>query len=208
MGLFDIGRKHGNRFVEMLVGLAGGTRASIAFLEAALEHGRDDEVQKLRDASARVIEERRVLIDELHRTFITPIDREDIYNLSYCFEKMALYALTTLEEMRMLRVAPDQAIREMVVLVREQAESLEHAMEHLMRNPRVADEHAHAVHEREHRVEQIYRTAIHDLFARAGEPAALPGVFYRREVYRHISNMADRAVSAANVLGMVVMKLA
>ena len=29
-----------------------------------------------------------------------------------------------------------------------------------------------------------------------------------REVYRHISNMADRAVSAANVLGMVVMKIA
>jgi uncharacterized protein Yka (UPF0111/DUF47 family) len=30
----------------------------------------------------------------------------------------------------------------------------------------------------------------------------------RREVYRHISNMADRANDAADVIGMVVMKLA
>lgn len=43
---------------------------------------------------------------------------------------------------------------------------------------------------------------------RAGELVALPGVFYRREVYRHLSNMADRAVSAGDVLGTIVMKIA
>jgi uncharacterized protein Yka (UPF0111/DUF47 family) len=208
MGLFDNSHRQGNRFVGMLVALADATHGAITFLQEALDRDDGDGVERLRGLANRVIEQRRVLVDELHKTFITPIDREDIYNLSYCYEKMALYALSTLEEMRMLRVATDEPIREMVALVREQAESLEHAMEHLMRNPRVADDHAHAVHEREHRVERLYRGAIHDLFARATDPATLPAVFYRREVYRHISNMSDRAVSAANVLGMIVMKLA
>ena len=80
--------------------------------------------------------------------------------------------------------------------------------ERLMKNPRVASDHANAVHERERTVERIYRAAIRDLFATASDAASLPAILYRREVYRHISNMSDRAVSAANVLGMVVMKLA
>ena len=57
-------------------------------------------------------------------------------------------------------------------------------------------------------MEREYRTAIKELFAGATDAAALPAIFYRREVYRHISNMSDRADSAANVFGMVVMKLA
>jgi uncharacterized protein Yka (UPF0111/DUF47 family) len=208
MGLFDTGRKHGNRFVDMLQSLATAMREAIALLEGALEGGDGDVIESLRAKTENITELRRVLTDELHKTFITPLDREDIYSVSYSFEKMALYALTTLEEMRLLRVAADEAIRGMVALVHEQAEELESAMQRLMQNPRVASDHANAVHERERRVELLYRKGIRDLFARANDVAALPELFYRREVYRHISNMSDRAVSAANVLGMVVMKLA
>jgi uncharacterized protein Yka (UPF0111/DUF47 family) len=208
MGLFDATRKQGNRFVDMLEGLATATRESIGLLEASIQGGDGAAVEALRDKTEQLIEQRRVLIDELHKTFITPLDREDIYNLSYCYEKMALYALTTLEEMTLLHVGPDDAIRAMVTLVHEQAEELENAMRRLMQNPRVASGHANAVHERERRVELAYRAAVRDLFAHATAAEALPDVFYRREVYRHISNMSDRAVSAANVLGMVVMKLA
>ena len=56
-------------------------------------------------------------------------------------------------------------------------------------------------------MERLYRTAIKDLFARRHGSGAAARLFYRREVYRHISNMSDRADSAANVFGMVMMKL-
>ncbi|MGE5616839.1 MAG: DUF47 domain-containing protein [Bacillota bacterium] len=208
MGLFDNGRKHGNRFVEMLVREAGATREAIGFLESALERADAEAIEHLRGLEQGAMELRRVLIDELHKTFITPLDREDIYNLSDRFEKMVVYALTTLEEMHMMRVSADDPIRGMVALVREEAEELEGAMKRLQENPRVACDHANAVLDRERRVERLYRGAIRDLFAEARSCEALPAIFYRREVYRHISNMSDRAVSAANVLGMVVMKLA
>jgi uncharacterized protein Yka (UPF0111/DUF47 family) len=96
----------------------------------------------------------------------------------------------------------------MVALVCEEAQELELAVQRLANNPRVAGDHARDVHERELAVERVYRNAIKQLFARATDVPGLPALFYRREVYRHISNMSDRADSASNVFGMVVMKLA
>lgn len=208
MGFLDDGLKESNKFIAMLVDQAARARGAIDCLEKSLEQAEPEAVEKLRALSHESTERRRVLIDELHETFVTPIDREDIYNLSQSYERMVMYALTTLEEMHLLQVAADEPIRRMVALVREQAEDLEAAMRRLAKNPRVADDHADHVHEKEREVERIYRAAIRDLFARAADLNGLPGILYRREVYRHISNMADRAVSAANVLGMVVMKIA
>lgn len=208
MGFFDVGLRDGNRFVAMLVDHARNAAAAIEYLETMLERASAEAVEQLRAMSRQSTEARSVLIDELHRTFVTPLDREDIYNLSESFEKMAIYACTTLEEMHLLRVAPDGTIRDMVGLIHEQAEELHEAMQRLSKNPRVASDHANRIHDKEREVERLYRAGIRDLFAGASDPAALPGILYRREVYRHISNMADRAVSAANVLGMVVMKIA
>ncbi len=59
----------------------------------------------------------------------------------------------------------------------------------------------------EKEVEHLYRKGIRDLFDTPPTFEKLPQLFYMREVYRHISNMSDRAEEAANVFGMVVMKL-
>lgn len=208
MGLFDAGRRESNKFVAMLVAHAALARRAVACLEGSLEQPDPEAIGRMRALASESGEGRRVLIDELHDTFVTPFDREDIYNLSQSFERMVTYALTTIEEMHLLHVAADEPIRRMVALIGEQAGDLEAAMQRLARNPRVADDHANRVHEMEREVEHVYRHAIHDLFARATDLPGLPAVLYRREVYRHISNMADRAVSAANMLGMVVMKIA
>jgi len=208
MGWFDQGLTEKNRFVRQLVQQAEKTVEGVRFLEANVEAVDDRKVAALRGLAEEASELRRILIDDLHRTFITPIDREDIFNLSHCYEDMVTYALTTLEEMAILKVGADDHIRYMVRLVREEAEELHAAIMRLAENPRVAGDHAREVRVKERKVEREYRTAIKELFAGATVPAALPALFYRREVYRHISNMSDRADSAANVLGMVVMKLA
>jgi uncharacterized protein len=208
MGFFDTGLRDGNKFVAMLEEHATRAREAIDALEGALDHADAQAVGRLRRLAEDATERRRVLVDELHETFVTPLDREDIYNLSQSCQRMVTYALTTIEEMHLLHVAADEPIRRMVALVREQAHELEEAMHRLSKNPRVADDHANNVHQKEREVERVYRDAIRDLFSRATDLTALPEILYRREVYRHISNMADRAVSAANVLGMVVMKIA
>ena len=56
-------------------------------------------------------------------------------------------------------------------------------------------------------MDRLYRVAVADLFASVHDVEQLTAVFQRREVYRHVSNMSDRADMAANTFGMVVMKL-
>jgi uncharacterized protein len=208
MGFFNSGLGDGNRFMAMLIDHAGKALAAVGYLESMLDHAGAESTAHLGELSRECTEARSVLIDDLQQTFVTPLDREDIYNLSQAFEKMVTYACTTLEEMHLLHVAPDEAIRGMVALVHEAAGELHAAMQRLAKNPRVACDHANRVLDKERAVEALYRAAIRDLFAQASDLSLLPGIFYRREVYRHISNMSDHAVSAANVLGMVVMKVA
>jgi uncharacterized protein Yka (UPF0111/DUF47 family) len=208
MGWFDGGLTEGNKFVGMLVAQAAKTLEGARYLESMVDRVDAQTTESLRALADGASELRRVLIDELHKTFITPLDREDIFNLSHCYEDMVIYALTTMEEMNILKVGADDYIRRMVVLVREEAEELQLAIVRLAKNARVAGDHAREVRRKEQEVERLYRAAIKDLFASATVPERLPALFYRREVYRHISNMSDRADSAANVLGMVVMKLA
>jgi uncharacterized protein Yka (UPF0111/DUF47 family) len=208
MGWFDGHVKQDNKFISMLVAQAAKSLEGVRYLEGMLGQVEVGNIEALRRLADGASELRGVLIDELHETFITPLDREDIFNLSHCYEDMVTYALTTMEEMSILRVDADDYIRRMVEIVHQEAHQLELATQRLARNPRVAGDHAHDVHRMEREVERLYRAAIKDLFARATDPQLLPGLFYRREVYRHISNMSDRADSAANVLGMVVMKLA
>jgi uncharacterized protein Yka (UPF0111/DUF47 family) len=208
MAWLDSRLREGNRFFAMLGQQAARTVEAIAFLEEALARPDAPAVARLRVLAGAASEQRRVLIDELHQTFVTPIDREDLFNLSHSYEGMVKYALATLDELHLFGVDADAPIRDMVRLMREQTEELARAIERLPRNPRVAEDHATTVHAKEREVERIYRDAILALFARATEPAELPKVLYRREVYRHISNMVDRADEAARTLGMVVMKLA
>ena len=207
MGWFDGSLKAESKFIVMLIGQAAKSVEAIHYLVHRLEQVDLDAIKAVHTLAEEASELRRVLIDELHKTFITPLDREDIFNLSHCFEDMVTYALTTVEEMSILKVEADDYIREMMKLVCKEAEQLELAILRLAQNPRVALDHAHEVRKLERKVERLYRTAIKDLFARATEAEQLPGLFYRREVYRHISNMSDRADSAANVFGMVIMKL-
>ena len=208
MNLFGQRLHERNKFITMLVEHAAAAREATLALQESLDHPGSAAVERLRSLAALAAERRRILVDELHDTFVTPLDREDIYNLSHSLERMVNYALTTTEELHLLQVDTDPPIRRMVALVREQAENLEAAMQRLANNPRVADDHADHVHEKEHEVERVYRDAIRELLSSATDVASLPRVLCRREVYRHISNMADRAASAANVLGMIVMKIA
>ena len=209
MGLLSFFRKEPeqNKFVALLIEQASKTLDGIKFLEGVLSSPDADAVAKMRVLEAEADEVRRIVIDELHNTFITPIDREDIFNLSLYLDDMIDYALTTVEEMALLKVDADEYLRKMVELVRQEAEELLLATQRLGAHPRVAGDHARRAKKLENDVEHIYRIAVAELFAKASDVSLLPSLFYRREVYRHVSNMSDRADTAANVFGMVVMKM-
>ena len=71
---------------------------------------------------------------------------------------------------------------------------------------RVAIDHAQRAKALENRVENVYREAIADLFSGPEDIHHVVEMLKSREVYRHLSNAADRGDEAANVISDIVVK--
>jgi predicted phosphate transport protein (TIGR00153 family) len=153
-------------------------------------------------------EARRILIDELNRTFVTPFDREDIFTLSRTIDDVLDYAYSTVIEMDILKVEPTPFMQRMASLLRDATFEISMAADRLDEHPRLSSEHAQRAKALENRVEEVYREALADLFSGAEDIAHVVKMLKLREVYRHLSNASDRGDEAANVIADIVVKIA
>jgi len=153
-------------------------------------------------------EARRILIDDLNKTFVTPFDREDIFALSRTIDDVLDYAYSTVSELQILKVAPTPFMQTMAALLRDAANELFMAVNTLEEHPAVANDHAQRAKALENRVEGVYREALADLFSGAEDIPHVIKMLKLREVYRHLSNAADRGDEAANVIADIVVKIA
>jgi predicted phosphate transport protein (TIGR00153 family) len=153
-------------------------------------------------------EARRIFIDELNRTFVTPLDREDLFALSRTIDDVIDYAYSTVSEMEILKVEPTTYMQRIATLLRDAAYELLLAVDRLENHPRVATEHAQRAKALENRVEGVYREALADLFSNVEDLEHVVNMLKLREVYRHLSNAADRGDEAANVIADIVVKIA
>lgn len=152
-------------------------------------------------------EVRRILIDELNRTFVTPFDREDIFTLSRTIDDVLDYAYTTVTEMDILNVTPTSYMQRIASLLRDAAYEIHLAVQRLEAHPAVAIDHAQRAKALENRVEGVYREAVADLFSGPEDVHHIVEMLKMREVYRHLSNAADRGDEAANVIADIVVKM-
>ncbi|MCM2277915.1 MAG: DUF47 family protein [Oligoflexia bacterium] len=151
-------------------------------------------------------EVRRILIDDLNRTFVTPIDREDIFMLSRTVDDILDYAHSTVEEMMELKVEPNEFLISMAQLLLDASKEILLALQRLENHPNVASEHARQAKRIENSIEKAYRKAIAELFSGPAEPREIVKMLKLREIYRHVSNAGDRADEAANVITDIVVK--
>jgi predicted phosphate transport protein (TIGR00153 family) len=178
-------------------------------MQTLLEYVRNPKeslAQKVTMIEKEADEVRRILIDELNRTFITPIDREDIFALSLTIDDVLDYAESTVEEMHLLDIEPNPFIERMVSLLSQAARELHLSVIRLEDHPNVANDHAVRAKALENRVETVYREAIAELFKMPRDIDHVVEMLKLREIYRHLSNAADRGDAAANVVGDIVVK--
>ena len=148
----------------------------------------------------------RVKIRNLHtlnEAFSTPIDREDIYRAIVDLDEIVNYCKTTVSEMEVLGLAPDKHCLEMAMHIKLGTDALVQGYARLAKEPAAAAEDADIARKAERRVEKNYRRAIAELFV--GDDYI--HMFKRREIYRHLSNAADRMANCANTLHDIVVKM-
>jgi uncharacterized protein Yka (UPF0111/DUF47 family) len=158
---------------------------------------------KVKDVEMEADDLRRIIIDHLNQTFITPIDREDIFSLSRAIDDVMDYACTTVYEMQIYKVDVDEHIKAMTEILKKECKELIAALKNLQNYPNVAMEHAKEAKACENRMEKEYRGALGDLFE-GNDPVYM---LKMREIYRHLSNAADRGDEAANIISDIIVKM-
>jgi len=199
-------RKKPNRFVELLSRQAEFTVQGMEALKQYVKQPDSTLADRIRKIEEEADEVRRILIDELNRTFVTPIDREDIFSLSLTIDDILDYAKSTVDEMALLKVNPNPFMERMVSLLSDAAMEIYRGVLRLADHPNVANDHAVRAKALENRVESVYREALADLFQGPEDLQGVMDILKLREIYRHISNAADRGDAAANVIGDIVVK--
>jgi uncharacterized protein Yka (UPF0111/DUF47 family) len=164
-------------------------------------------------------------MEVLSRAFATPMDREDIYRAIMTIDEILNYAKTTVREVDALGIEPDEPMADMARLIRDGSRALRDGYAKLSSSPAAADGDAAAARKAERSTEKVYRAALKELFdaeehisvlskksrpedAEAKAMAYVIEMFKRRELYRHMSNAADRLEHAGGVLHDIVVQIA
>jgi uncharacterized protein Yka (UPF0111/DUF47 family) len=183
--------EHAHKLVDAagaFVAYAEAPSATLAARIAALEE----------DGDAILIR----LIDELRNAFLTPLDRQDIYNLGEGMDDILDYLDGAAAEIQLFGVAPTQAVRDMARTLQAAAHAIARAVPLIQTQPQQAWEAAREARDAENIVEDAYRHALAGLFG--GSDVGL--MFKLREVYRHLSNAADRCEAVGRLIGKIVVK--
>jgi len=208
MSLWNIFKPKPNKFLQLLVEQTNLTVKGLGQLKVYLTKRTTEGARLVSNTEKEADEVRRIVIEELMRTFVTPFDREDIFSLSREIDDVLDYANTTVDEMEILDVTPTPYMVRMASLLFEASQELSLAVERLQDNHlSVAQDHAQRAKAFENRVEQVYREAIADLFRGPKNFKQVMTILKVREIYRHMNNASDREDTAANVISDIIIKM-
>jgi uncharacterized protein len=196
-------RKKKCDFCEMLHAQAEKVQEGLDALYTWAEGGQTPQRERVKQIEREADELRRIVIEELNQTFVTPFDREDIFSLSRAIDDVMDYADRTVDEMEIYEVSANRHIIEMIDILRKASHELHDSIRLIQKYPNIALEHATKAKALENEMEKAYHRALADLFKGTDTVYMLK----MREIYRHLSNAADREDEAANIIGDIVVKM-
>lgn len=165
-----------------------------------------DHVKRVQIAERRADEVRRRLTAELNKTFITPIDREDLFDLSRTVDDILDYIYSTMRELYLFRIIPDERMKAMSNVLQECAQHIHQAITHLQSEPQRATKHARYVLALENKMDALYAEALADMFDAINKPDDIVQMIKLREIYRHVHHAVSSAEQTANRIHDIIIK--
>ena len=145
-------------------------------------------------------------VEALHKTFITPIDRDNLHRLitrmddvmdfvEAAAERIALYELTVMT----------QDVRDLADVLVRAAQQVELATKGLrnLKDPQSILKQCIDINRLENESDQILRRAVARLFKEEKDPIM---VIKWKEVYENLENAADRCEDVANIIEGVILE--
>jgi predicted phosphate transport protein (TIGR00153 family) len=166
----------------------------------------DAKIRTIKDVEHRCDQHVHLIIAQLHKSFITPIDREDIYALAKEMDEVTdaidetaqLFTIYNIEDvhedsLKMVRLVT-QCTAELKLLIAD--------LNNLKRTAKLR-ERIIEINRIENEGDVLFREIMTGLFASSRLPLE---VFKWKEIYEHLENTLDACEHVANIIDGIVMK--
>jgi predicted phosphate transport protein (TIGR00153 family) len=146
------------------------------------------------------------IIAMLHRTFVTPFDREDMASLAHVLDDVTDFIHAAADAMLIYKVDyPSQRAKELADIIVQATTEVERALPQLRRRTQLKQvlERCVEINRLENMADRVFRAAMAELFDDSPDIAS---VIKWREIYEHMESATDRCEDVANVLEGVALK--
>jgi uncharacterized protein len=191
-------------FYALLLKHAYKTLEGVEVLCTWFQDPQDTKAQRVRDLEKEADELKLDLQQKLDASFITPFDREDIFDLSMRLDEIINGAKAVVREVEALEISVATVyLQSMAELLAEGTRCLVRSCEHLNSNTAEAYNQAKLARKAESRFSKLYRQSMKELF----DCNDLKTVLKTREVYRCLLDAAEKMDFAAEKLLFVIVKM-
>jgi predicted phosphate transport protein (TIGR00153 family) len=143
------------------------------------------------------------LIHHLNHTFVTPIDREDIYQLAGALDNVVDYTEEVADYLGLYQVeAPMSQAQQMTKILRASCHEIAEALP-LLRGFQDISRHTIEINRLENEGDRVTREAIAALFHNGIDPMV---VIRWKDLYERLEDAIDSTEQAANIMEGIVIK--
>ncbi len=192
-------------FFESFVTMANEIRSAATLFQEMVGPSEPiwDRASKINDIEHRCDALTRDVLLRLHRTFVTPIDREDIHALALALDDVADAIDDCAKLMQLYRLdSVRPGVRELARILLDQTHQVEKAMEALRDKGAISASTAE-IDRLEHEGDVVYQESIVKLFDNEKDPIQ---VIKWKELYGHLEAATDRCEDIGNVLDGITVK--
>src|SRR5262245_34044355 len=187
------------KFFDLFEQQAGNiVQASRTLEELTLDYGnakaKAQQIKDLEHAGDTVTHE---LVRRLNTTFITPIDREDIYALSGRLDDVLDLIDAVADRLVLYRITPTEGCQAMAKIIVKAAEETDRAVRCLRTLSAFYHKHCVEVNRLENEADRLLRDQLAALFE--GETDAIEVIKWK-ELYETMESVTDRCEDAVNVI--------
>ena len=193
------------RFFDDFLAMAEQIRLGATMLEEMLAPEKPiwDKADQIKEVEHKCDFLTHEIIQRLHRTFVTPLDREDIHGLARSLDDVmdAIDASASVVRLYSItKVRPDA--RELARIIKASADQMVIALAALERRKGVA-EPAVEINRLENEADRIHQAAVRLLFQEERDPIE---IMKWKEILDFLEDATDRCEDVANVVEGVVVK--
>ncbi len=189
-------------FFKMLDEQAKKAEEGAEAFEKFLESNSTEDFKKVLKAEDEGDELRRTTMINLAATFVTPIDRDDISNISKHLDDISDELQAAAEKMNVYKVKGDEYCKRMANLVKKAIQSISKAIIHFKENKETALRDTLEAKTYNKETKEEYNKALEHLYS--GQLSM--EVMKMREVYRHIRDCGKATAETANSIMETIVK--